>query len=181
MIDDVSRQYASALYDLALEENEVELYYNNLIICKKAWFDNPEVISVFENPKISKDEQKIILKNVLLDVSSNFLYFFYVLIDHERFSILPIICEAFKELVDEYKKIISASVFSNQILSSDNQEAIQKALEKYYKKQVVLTYNIDKTLVAGIKIHCQSDVLDCSIKAQLANLKNHLMKGNESI
>lgn len=86
------------------------------------------------------------------------------------------------QILSELSKIINkeegrviAKVSSVEPADHKTQLHIRHALEKHYKaKQVVLEEAIDKSLLGGIKIEVESEMIDLSIKNRIGKLQEHL-------
>jgi F-type H+-transporting ATPase subunit delta len=108
-------------------------------------------------------------------VMGNFLN---LLVEKKRAEILPEIAEEYKIMVDDEKNVSHGSVISAVELSDELQAKVQETLEKLTGKKVELTTSVDPTIIGGIIAKVGDLVLDGSIKAQLAGLKDSI-KGRE--
>lgn len=177
MSNTLSKQYAKALFELAAENNEVEEVYQNLIVLKES-FKNIDFKKIIESITISKEEKKQILKNILKDLNdSYFVYFHYVLIDNNRFDVYDQIVDAYKELLQEYLKIIDIDVYTKFPLSENDKEKLKTNLTKRFNKNSQISYHIDNNLMGGIKIIAGELIIDYSLDTQLKEIKNSIMKG----
>ncbi len=177
MSNTLSKQYAKALFDLATENNEVEDVYQNLIILKEN-FKDLSFKKIMESVTISKEEKKQILKNILIDLNdSYFLHFHYVLIDNNRFDVYDQIVDSYKELLQEYLKIIDIDVYTKFALSDNEKEKLKINLTKKFNKNPKICYHIDNNLMGGIKVIAGELIIDYSLDTQLKEIKNSIMKG----
>ena len=131
------------------------------------------VRDAMQSPRVSTAHKKLVLQETLKDVPVA-LSFILVLLDAKRYGLLPAICEQVQTLLDDRKGISRAIVSSAQVLSQAQQTATQKALSARYGKQVEAVFHTDKDLIGGLKILCNGELLDGSIKQQLANLQEKI-------
>lgn len=177
MSNTLSRQYAKALFDLAIEKNEVQEVYNNLLILKKA-FQDDKFKKLMESINISKEEKKEILKNILNSLDdSYFLFFHYVLIDNDRFDVYDQIVDAYKELLQEYLKVMDIDVYTKFNLTELEKQKIKSNLDNRFNKNVSICYHIDPSLIGGIKVVSEGLIIDYSLDTQLKEMKKSIMKG----
>ena len=58
-----------------------------------------------------------------------------------------------------------------------DEEEIRKGLEKATGKKVIMDIKVDPELIGGVVARVGSIVYDGSIRTQLNNIKNNIMKG----
>ncbi|MCK5232495.1 MAG: ATP synthase F1 subunit delta, partial [Desulfobulbaceae bacterium] len=95
-----------------------------------------------------------------------------------RADVLPDIADVFQEMVDEEQGISRGSVITAFELSDELKNKIQDKLEKVAGKKVIVTTQIDSSIIGGMIAKVGDLVLDGSIKSQLAGLKESI-KGSE--
>ena len=170
MINEVSLQYAKSLYDLS---NDLDKDLNDLEVLKSCISNSNELVKVLMHPSISKEEKKELFKNLLSGkVEDYFLYFVYVLVDNERILELENIYDTFKMLVDEKHNILNCDVVSKYPLNTIIKNDLVKFLENKYHKQIIINEIIDNSLIGGIKVIVQNEVIDYTFDSTLMNLKN---------
>ena len=81
----VENEYAQAIYDLAKEDNKIDIINECFIVVNKSIEDN-DFMELLSSPKITKEEKKNILTKVYGKLDSLFLDFMYVLIDNNRIN-----------------------------------------------------------------------------------------------
>lgn len=178
MANSVGLQYSRAIFDLACESNNEQIYFDALVVIKQTIFDDETIFKTFSHPKIETKDKKEMLENVLKDkVDLTLLHYLFVLLDNNRFLELPLIVESYKELLDEHLGKMEVKVYSKYELDENQKEDLSQKLKKYYKKDVIINEYIDTTLIGGIKIEASGQVLDSTVLSALDNLKNSLKKG----
>ena len=174
MTNAVSLQYANSLFDLSID---LEKDLSDLEVIKSCISDSTELVKVLMHPSISKEEKKEIFKNLFENKVANYLlYFLYVLIDNERILELSNIYESFQMLVDEKYNMLRCHVISKHELTSNIKEDLIRYLENKYQMKILLTEQIDDTLIGGIKVMIRNEVIDYTFNYQLENMKN-IIKG----
>jgi F-type H+-transporting ATPase subunit delta len=103
--------------------------------------------------------------------------FLNLLFDKGRIGFLREIASYYKDLADELKGVVKASIVSATELSSDAVNKIKEALSKKVGKNIVLKVEQDPSLIGGVVTKIGDLVLDGSVKTQLMNLRETLKKG----
>ena len=174
MADSIAKAYGDALFEIALDTNKCEEYREIVRVLKDTISD--ELIRLLSHPKISKTEKKQIIENIYgKEVDEIFLNFFKVLIDKNRFSSVCAIFDEFDADFIQHFNIIQASVWSARELTSDEKVRLEEKLSKKYNQKVECTYEIDESLLAGIKVKVNDQVMDNSAINRLNKMKDSIM------
>jgi len=176
----LAKRYAKALFAVGKEEGAFDDYGKSLKDMAALFASTPEVQDALTNPMYplearAKVMEYLIGKSKASKVMANF---FNLLVQKKRADILPDIAEQFQALVDADKNVSRGTVVSAAELSSSLSKKVQETLEKITGKQVVLTAQVDPSIIGGIVAKVGDLVLDGSIKSQLAGLKESI-KGSE--
>jgi len=176
-VNTLSMEYASTIFNLAKENNEVEEVESNLNVLVNVLKENNEFSSLLLHPAITLEEKKQILKKSLSLEDGYFLYFLYVLIDNSRFDQLEAISCAYHELVLESENLMVAEVYTKFKLDKEQLVKLQEKLQKEFKHKVMINEHLDETMLAGIKVVAKGKSYDYSIDTQMDELKEKIMRG----
>ena len=126
-----------------------------------------------QNPRISSVYKKLVLQEALKDfpVASAFIA---VLINAKRYNLLHEICKRVHTLLDDRQGISRAIVTSARVLSQAQQAAAVNALSARYGKTVKAQFKTDPSLLGGLKLECQGELIDGSVQTRLAKLQEDL-------
>ena len=126
-----------------------------------------------QNPRISSVHKKLVLQEALKDfpVASAFIA---VLINAKRYNLLHEICKHVHTLLDDRQGISRAIVTSARVLSQAQQAAALNALSARYGKTVKAQFKTDPSLLGGLKLECQGELIDGSVQTRLAKLQEDL-------
>jgi F-type H+-transporting ATPase subunit delta len=175
----VSRRYAKALILIGQEDGQAE-QYNEELAAVVGLFDSQDGFELaLINPLYNKNDRKKVLQAVLAatDLSAIMKSFLVLLFDKGRIGFLREIASYYKDLADELKGVVKASVISATELSSEAIEKIREALSKKAGKTIVLNVEQDPSLIGGVVTKIGDLVLDGSVKTQLINMRETLKKG----
>ncbi|HQN74682.1 MAG TPA: ATP synthase F1 subunit delta [Bacillota bacterium] len=171
---DVERQYARALFSLALEKEAVESTYQDLTDFINA-LDNQAKL-FFLHPKIEIANKHQVIQKV--GKNSLVINFLKVLLDNSRFELLPAIATEYQELINEMNETVEVMVYAKNELSATNIKKIKKKLQNKLLKNVVIKQTINESIIGGFKIEYQGQVIDETINSSLNMLKKTLTGGN---
>ncbi len=175
----VSRRYAKALILIGKEDGLAE-QYNEELGAVAGLFDTQEGFEkALTNPLFNKNDRKKVLEAVLaaLDLSAIMKSFLILLFNKGRIGFLREISSHYKDLADELKGVVKASIVSATELSSDAVDKIKQALSKKTGKTIVLKVDQDPDLIGGVVTKIGDLVLDGSVRTQLMNMSETLKKG----
>jgi len=175
----VANRYASALFNLAIEENRLEDIKDSLTATTKAIISEEEFLKILKLPQITKTDKHEMIKNVFEGKIANEVYnFVNILIDKNRMSSLKLINEEFEKMYNEHNSVVIAIVYSANLLTDDQIAALKESLRKKFKSEVEITNKIDTSLISGIRVEANNQIIDNSIFTKLSNLKDNLLKVN---
>lgn len=170
-----SKKYSLALIEIAKENNMLDEIYEEfktitteLIQDKKMW----ELINI---PSISTSDQKELIQTIFgKNINKYLLNFLMILFDKNRFDELEFIFLAFKDYYLAEKNTLEASVLSVIELSKEHMQGIQQKLERRFKKKIMITNQIDQSILGGLIVYVGDQVIDGSVRSQLNHIKNGL-------
>ena len=170
----VELEYAKALYNLALEENKIDLF-SECFTAVNETIKNKEFYDVITSPTIDKISKKEVIKGVYKSLDSTFVNFLQVIIDHNRASILNRIYNEYNNLVLADKNITKIDVISASVLTNPQLKSIEEALvERYKGKKLEINNIVNPELIGGIQVLSNGESLDISLKSCLDKLKESL-------
>ncbi len=175
----VSRRYAKALILIGQEDGLAEQYNSELDSIVGLFNTQEDFEKALINPLFNKNDRKKVLEAVLAatDLSVIIKSFLILLFDKGRIGFLREIASYYKDLADELKGVVKASIVSATELSSEAVDKIKEALSKKTGKNIVLNVEQDPNLIGGVVTILGDLVLDGSVKTQLINMRETLKKG----
>ena len=173
----ISKIYGDALFDLCLEQQNLDAVTGEVEAVQAALQENPELMQFFMNPDICKSEKIDFVERVFKGrVSDDLVGFLRIIVTKERSNEMGRILEYFIDRVKAHNKIGVAYVTTPTELSDEWKIRIEKRLletTKYVKMET--SYGVDPTLIGGMVIRIGDTVVDSSIRTKLAGLSHKLM------
>ena len=174
----ISKTYGEALYELAIEENKVDSFAEEIALLRGILADSRELNSLMNHPKIAKEEKLQVMTRVFEGrLDAQLLGFLSLIITKDRYSEVDNILRYFLDQVKELKGIGVAHVASAEPLKEEQkQQIVDKLLETTSYQQMEMHYAVDSGLIGGIVIRIGDRVVDSSIRTKLEELQKSLMK-----
>ena len=171
----VSKTYSEALFEVALEENKVDLFLNEINFVTENFKMHPEFFDLFKTPLVRGDEKKQIIEEVFGDkLSKEMNNFLKIIIDKRRGHFIEQIKWEYEKIVNNHKGIVSATAITAVPLSDKDKTILQNKLSTVTGKTVKLSNKIDKNVIGGILVKIGDKVIDGTIKSRLEELKESL-------
>ena len=168
----VAFQYAEALFSLAMEENQVDNVlqsYQDFVAAQ-----DQEIYKFLTHPKISKKDKKEVVSKAISD--ELFKNFVFVLIDKSRIDYLVDCLEELQVIIDNQNKVMNVEVYSGRILESSEIKRLTNNLSKKHNRKVRLNNIVDESIIGGLRIEYDGNILDETINNYLNTLKSNLTK-----
>ena len=171
-------RYATALFELARDERQLEAVGASLATLRQALRESDDFRELTTSPLISRDQavgaMVTIAASMQLDpITSNFLG---VLAQNRRLSQLPQVIRAFNMLAANHRGETTAEVTSAHPLTDDQVSALRTNLRNRLGRDVAVDLNVDPTILGGLVVKVGSQMIDGSIRTKLNTLA-HAMKG----
>ena len=135
--------------------------------------------NVLITPAVPTEQKQEIITDVFTNqISPNMVNFLKILAEKKRFGEFEEITEAYKEELDEINCIKRIAVISAVDLTEDYKQKIINKLQEKLHKTIYATWQKDETVIGGLVIRIDDNVIDTSIKNKLENLSKNIIKGN---
>jgi len=171
-------RYASALFDLARDQKQIESVGNSLDALNQALVDSKDFAELVDSPLVSRDEAgkafAAIAPQLNLDaITSNFVG---VLARNGRKSQLQPVIRAFRRLTAEHRGETIAEVVTARPLNDDQLSQLRSQLRTRAGRDVNVEATVDPNILGGIVVKLGSQRIDASIRTKLNRLAQ-AMKG----
>ena len=177
----VARRYAKALFDLAVEQGQVEPLSEEIARLRGALEETPELGQLLANPVYTRAERKEIADEVLrggLGLSEPLRNLVAILIDNGRVRGIAEIAGRYKEMADEAAGRAEVVVRSASPVSEADRARLAEGLSRVTGKKVAVQVEIDPSLIGGLSARVGGLVFDGSIRAQLEALEEELRRAS---
>ena len=176
----LAKRYAKALFAVGQEEGKSEAYREALNVLGDFLNEYPEAMAGLTNPLYPMELREKVMAHLISELQADQFMgnFLNLVVQKKRADILPEIATEFQVLVDADQNVSRGTVIAASEISGELQAKVQTTLENITGKKVILTSEIDPSIIGGIVAKVGDLVMDGSIKTQLAGL-NESIKGSE--
>lgn len=165
-------RYAKALFEIAVENNAVDEFNDDLASLVGVFQENQKLVEIFEHPRLPKKD-----KNQIIDDFHNIIFenqyiknFLHLLVQKKREKQLEGIFESWREMYNSYKKIMPVEVISASKLSDEQMEKLKSNLATKLKREPIINMIIEPRLLGGIIVKYQDKIIDGSVLKQVKQL-----------
>ena len=173
---EIAQNYASALLSLAIDDDKVIIYQEEIKALRKIIKDNPDFLLLIESRFLSVKEREENAEKLLSNFSDDVINFIKIIIKHNRVNYLMDILDAFNSLCNENRDIVEGLIYSAFPLEEATLNKIKNKISEIENHEVDLIPKIDPTLIGGVKVVINSHVYDGSIKNQLEKMHIDLLR-----
>jgi len=171
-------RYASALFDLARDQRQIDSVARSLEALSQALVDSKDFAELVESPLVSRSEANkafsAIAPQLNIDpITANFLG---VLAKNGRKNQLRLVVKAFRRLAAEHRGETVADVVTARPLNDDQHSQLKQQLRTRAGRDVNIDAQVDPSILGGIVVKLGSQRIDASIRTKLNRLAQ-AMKG----
>lgn len=172
-VSGVAQRYASALFELARDENALDEVASDLEGVSGLLDSSEDLMRLVKSPIFSSEDQTRAMAAVLEKAGTGVLTanFIKVVASNRRLFALPDIITAFRQMLAKERGEITATVTSAEPLSAAQIAALRDALTQSMGKDVSLNQKVDASLIGGLVVQVGSRMVDTSLKTKLNALK----------
>lgn len=176
-VSGMAGRYATALFELALEQNAVEQVAADLRRFLALVDASEDLARLVRSPVFSSDEQAKAVSAVLErsgigGVTANFIR---LVAKKRRLFAIRTMARDFFQLVARHRGEVSAKVTVAEPLSDARLNELKAALRSVTGKDVELDVSVDPAIIGGLVVKVGSRMLDTSLRTKLNAIK-HAMK-----
>ncbi|HAM38030.1 MAG TPA: ATP synthase F1 subunit delta [Elusimicrobia bacterium] len=169
-----SRKYAKALFQLAVQNNQIKEIKDSFTKLKSLY--DEKTINFFSNPLVDEDTKINLIKSSYLNLPEILTNLLFILINKKELPILPEIENKYKTEILNSQNILATEVISTIQLDKPTLNKISEKVGSITNKNILLKELIDKTILGGIIIKAGDLIIDGSIKAKIESIRKKFIK-----
>ena len=167
-----SREYAEALFELAVQGNVTEETSEGLETVVSALMQTPEYRALLASPAIPKEERLAALDETFRGkIPDILLAILRMMISRGHVSALNAMARDYEELARGYRGESMALVTSAVPLKEAETVVLRAKLEKKLARRVTLQCRVNPELIGGIRVEVDGRVIDGIIRNKLDEIK----------
>lgn len=172
-VSGVAGRYATALFELAREQNEIEATETEFIRLEGLLKESETLREFVRSPLFSASDQSqvVALVSDKADLGALARHFLLLLVKNRRLSALRDIIVDFRKLAVSSRGELCAEVTSAIPLEDAHAQKLKAELQAKTGKTITLNSKVDRTILGGLVVKIGSRMIDSSIRTKLNNLK----------
>ena len=171
---EIARRYATALYQISVEDAATEAMEQELSDLTRGAIDDAAVRGFLGHPLVPREAKSAFLERAFPNTSERMKGFLNVLIRNRRETYLDLIYDEFVDLRIAAEGKLHITAATAQPLSDDDKARLSARLEAALGRAVQLEERIDPSLIGGLRIEADGHVLDGSLRARMTSLRKQL-------
>ena len=166
----IARPYAEALFRVA-ETGDLAAW-SDLVQDLAQVAGHPEVQSLALSPKVSRDAvADLMLSVVKAPVPAQVQNFVRMIVANHRLEALPEVAVQFEALKNALEGAADVEIVSAFPLEGSLLDVLVVGLERRFKRKLKPAVSVDASLIGGVRVTVGDEVLDTSVRAQLARMQ----------
>lgn len=170
-----ARRHAQAVFQIALENNQIEEWRSELRALAGAFADR-DLVALLENPKVKLDDKIGLINRCLPGASQLALNLAYLLVVRGRLGIVEELVTEYEKLADAHLGVEHAEITTAVPLDEENKEKVTQGLSSIMGTKIVLSTRTNPGVVGGFVARIGDRVIDGSLRHRLEELKQSLTK-----
>mgnify|MGYP001409901170 CR=1 FL=1 len=177
IVSGMAGRYATALFELALEEHAIDTVKADLDRFDAMLAESPDLQRLVRSPVFTAEVQTKALSAVLAKAGIEGIAarFLKVVSSNRRLFAAPDMIRGFRTLVALHRGEASATVTVAEKPTDAHLAAIKDALKAVTKKDVQIEVKVDPSIIGGLIVKLGSRMVDTSLRTKLNAIK-HAMK-----
>ena len=167
------KRYAQAIFDLALENNQVEQWGEDLAVVAEV-FEDAEFSALLKHADMPAADKLKATASVLADVNTLVRNLVDLLVSKNSVDSIRSVYSGYTELLDQHLGRQRVEITTAVPLESVEADRINSFVRGLIRRDVVLTTRVDESILGGLVIQIGDRLLDGSTKARLVSLRNRL-------
>ena len=176
--DSSAKSYSQALYELAVEEKNLNDVEKNVISLLRLISQSEDFNSLIKDPTNKQENQLNVINIIFEKFNLNNLLkkFLNFLVMKRRFFYVEKILKDFINICSKNRGEISAKLTVAKELNESQINKIKNELSQNFGSEVKLNYNYDPDLIGGLIMQVESVMIDTSIKNKLQKIENKMIE-----
>ena len=167
------KRYAQAIFQLAVEQDQVDQWAGDLAAVSQVLLDE-EFSSFLAHAQVPLSEKIRGIETVFADTNPLVKNLVALLISRGSAALIQDVHLSYSQLVDDYRGRQRVEVTSAVPLDAAEVERISRFVEELTQKQVVVSTEVDESILGGIIIQVGDQLLDGSLRSRLEGMRRQI-------
>ena len=178
----VGKRYAVALFNAALAEDVVDQVHGDLMSFAHLLETENALRVFFTSQRVSAEAKRDMIMNAISDRASGlFVKFVLLLIEKKRIdefshNEFADIAGPFQTLYEKHNNVLKVGVVTAVPLDNEMERKAKEMIELRTGKSALIEKRIDPRIIGGMIVIAGGQIMDGSIRSQLAELRQELLE-----
>ena len=178
-MSNLSSSYASALFELSLEENILDSVMQQSAMLAQIVNSNEDFYKLLNAPTVTKEEKIALMDKVFgRQIDKRLLNFVKVMISRKEALRLKDSLKEFEDLYNTHNNIEKATAITAVPMSEELKNRLAEKLQAVTGKKIILTNKVDESCIGGVVLEMNDVQYNDSIAEKLNSLKQQLKSIN---
>ncbi len=172
--NEISKEYSEALFAIAAEEKREKEYEVSITELRDILVQNPQYIELLASPCITLSERKAIIDETFKggdEITLHLASFLKLLCDKGRVGGAVGMLDETIRMLKSASGVSTARITSAIPLTEDELSGLCAGLEKRLGHSIEPVLEIDESLIGGVIVRVDGQVIDGSIRHRLQSIK----------
>lgn len=171
----IARPYAEALFESVRHDEHGLAWWSGLLAQLAQIGSLPDVLETMGDPRLSDAQRSQLLVGLMPETPPTELTNLVdLVVENGRIAALPQVAEQFELLRNQLEGTALARIASAFPISDDQLTRLVAGLERKFGLKLKAEVTIDPDLIGGVRVAVGDHVLDTSVQARLASLRDTL-------
>lgn len=167
-----SKEYAIALFELAVEAGETEETAEGLALVVDAMKQEPRFRELLCSPAIPREQRLDALDKAFADrIPKTLRAVLRMMVTRGQMKALEAMARDYDDLSLDYRGESVANVTTAVPLDEKEAEALRVKLEKRFNRKIRLACTVDPALIGGVRVEVDGRMIDGTIRNKLEQMR----------
>jgi len=172
-----SRRYAEAAFELAVEENKVDQWLQDLRLIAE-YFSDHRLIFLLGEPNIQFNRKELVVRDLLTGkVQPEALNLALLLVERGLVELAPRVRDEFERKYNEYHNQAPARLITAMPIDDETRALVKADLKRLTGKNILLDEQVDPSILGGAIARVGDTLIDGSVRRRLQLLRQQMARG----
>lgn len=173
----VAKRYGKALFELAVESQQAEDVYNELLKVRQIFEDIPQLGDLLSDVRLDLNEKRNVMDNLVKGFDGIVRNALEVIYQYNRMYDILLIIDEYERRFNDWNNLVLGSVTTAVPLTKEQKAKLtQKVANQLGYQKAELTEKVDPNILGGVIVEANHHVIDGSIRSRLEYLRKELRK-----
>jgi F-type H+-transporting ATPase subunit delta len=175
----VAERYATALFDLALEQKAAEEIYQDSLLVSRTCENSKDLRLLLDSPIVKSGKKLVILEEIFgKNVHPISMIYMRIMVKKNRENLIPGIALKMVDLYNDFKNVLIVHFKSPVLPDQVTTRQVLDLMRKYTGAEVELEPEVDGSLIGGFVLSWKDKQYDASIRREIEEMRHAIAKVN---